>query len=115
MKVLIVEDEKKTGEYLTKGLTEAGFVVDLADNGLNGYHLAMTGDYDLLILDIMLPDIDGFEVCRRIRALQGPAARVPSRRPGSRPSTGGMPSSVRPITAAARDAPSTELCSPSAK
>jgi len=45
MKVLIVEDEKKTGEYLTKGLTEAGFVVDLADNGLNGYHLAMTGDY----------------------------------------------------------------------
>ena len=46
MKLLIVEDEKKTGEYLTKGLTEAGFVVDLADNGLNGYHLAMTGDYD---------------------------------------------------------------------
>lgn len=43
MKLLIVEDEKKTGEYLTKGLTEAGFVVDLADNGLNGYHLAMTG------------------------------------------------------------------------
>ncbi len=40
MKILIVEDEKKTGEYLTKGLTEAGFVVDLADNGLNGYHLA---------------------------------------------------------------------------
>ncbi|STS88046.1 DNA-binding transcriptional activator CusR [Klebsiella variicola] len=50
MKILIVEDEKKTGEYLTKGLTEAGFVVDLADNGLNGYHLAMTSDYDLLIL-----------------------------------------------------------------
>ncbi|STW48527.1 DNA-binding transcriptional activator CusR [Klebsiella pneumoniae] len=49
MKILIVEDEKKTGEYLTKGLTEAGFVVDLADNGLNGYHLAMTSDYDLLI------------------------------------------------------------------
>ncbi len=48
--------KKKTGEYLTKGLTEAGFVVDLADNGLNGYHLAMTGDYDLIILDIMLPD-----------------------------------------------------------
>ncbi len=46
---------KKTGEYLTKGLTEAGFVVDLTDNGLNGYHQAMTADYDLLILDIMLP------------------------------------------------------------
>jgi DNA-binding response OmpR family regulator len=44
MKILIVEDEKKTGEYLTRGLTEAGFVVDLADNGLNGYHLAMTAE-----------------------------------------------------------------------
>ena len=53
MKLLIVEDEKKTGEYLTKGLTEAGFVVDLADNGLNGYHLAMTGDYDLIILQLL--------------------------------------------------------------
>lgn len=63
MKLLIVEDEKKTGEYLTKGLTEAGFVVDLADNGLNGYHLAMTGDYDLIILDIMLPDVNGWISC----------------------------------------------------
>lgn len=62
MKLLIVEDEKKTGEYLTKGLTEAGFVVDLADNGLNGYHLAMTGDYDLIILDIMLPDVNGWDI-----------------------------------------------------
>ncbi len=46
MKILIVEDEMKTGEYLSKGLTEAGFVVDHADNGLNGYHLAMTAEYD---------------------------------------------------------------------
>ncbi|RVR87730.1 response regulator, partial [Citrobacter freundii] len=68
MKVLIVEDEKKTGEYLTKGLTEAGFVVDLADNGLNGYHLAMTGDYDLLILDIMLPDVNGWDIVRMLRS-----------------------------------------------
>ncbi len=55
MKILIVEDEIKTGEYLSKGLTEAGFVVDHADNGLTGYHLAMTAEYDLVILDIMLP------------------------------------------------------------
>ena len=68
MKILIVEDEKKTGEYLTKGLTESGFVVDLADNGLNGYHLAMTGDYDLLILDIMLPDVNGWDIVRMLRA-----------------------------------------------
>ena len=56
---LIVEDEVKTGEYLCKGLTEAGFVVDLADNGMTGYHLAMTADYDLIVLDIMLPDVNG--------------------------------------------------------
>ncbi len=68
MKILIVEDEKKTGEYLTIGLTEAGFVVDLADNGLNGYHLAMTSDYDLLILDIMLPDVNGWDIVRMLRA-----------------------------------------------
>ncbi|HBR1213382.1 response regulator [Klebsiella pneumoniae] len=68
MKILIVEDEKKTGEYLTKGLTEASFVVDLADNGLNGYHLAMTSDYDLLILDIMLPDVNGWDIVRMLRA-----------------------------------------------
>ena len=67
VKILIVEDEKKTGEYLTKGLTEAGFVVDLADNGLNGYHLAMTSDYDLLILDIMLPDVNGWDIVRAAR------------------------------------------------
>ena len=64
MKILIVEDEMKTGEYLSKGLTEAGFVVDHADNGLNGYHLAMTAEYDLLILDIMLPDVNGWDIVR---------------------------------------------------
>lgn len=54
MKILIVEDEAKTGEYLSKGLTEAGFIVDLADSGLNGYHYAMSAEYDLIVLDIML-------------------------------------------------------------
>ncbi|MTH44811.1 copper/silver response regulator transcription factor [Intestinirhabdus alba] len=68
MKILIVEDEKKTGEYLCKGLSEAGFVVDLMTNGLNGYHLATTGDYDLLILDIMLPDVNGWDIVRMLRA-----------------------------------------------
>ena len=55
MKLLVVEDEPKTGEYLQQGLTEAGFVVDLARNGTDGRHLAMSGDYDLLLLDVMLP------------------------------------------------------------
>ena len=68
MKILVVEDEVKTGEYLCKGLTEAGFVVDRADNGLNGYHLAMIGDYDLLVLDIMLPDVNGWDIVRMLRS-----------------------------------------------
>mgnify|MGYP002136257487 CR=1 FL=1 len=67
-------DEAKTGDYLRQGLSEAGFVVDLADNGLNGYHLAMTSDYDLLILDIMLPDVNGWDIVRMLRA-----ARLPLR------------------------------------
>lgn len=62
MKILVVEDEQKTGDYLRQGLAEAGFVVDLARNGLDGLHLALTGDYDLAILDVMLPGIDGWQV-----------------------------------------------------
>ena len=68
MKILIVEDEPKTGDYLRQGLTEAGFVVDLARNGIDGRHLALTEDYDLVVLDIMLPGIDGWSVLRDIRA-----------------------------------------------
>ncbi len=67
MKLLIVEDEIKTGEYLKQGLSEAGFVVDLSHNGLDGYHLAMTGDYDLLVLDVMLPDVDGWRILKSLR------------------------------------------------
>ena len=68
MKILIVEDEIKTGEYLSKGLTEAGFVVDHADNGLTGYHLAMTAEYDLVILDIMLPGVNGLSIMHSLRS-----------------------------------------------
>jgi len=67
MKLLIVEDEIKNGEYLRQGLTEAGFVVDLASNGLDGHHLAMTESYALLILDIMLPDVDGWQILKSLR------------------------------------------------
>ncbi len=68
MKILIVEDEKKTGEYLKQGLSEAGFVVDLVRNGVDGMHLALTEDYDLIVLDVMLPGLDGWGVLRSIRA-----------------------------------------------
>jgi len=67
MKILIVEDEVKISDYLRQGLSEAGFLVDLARNGLDGHHLAMTGDYDLLILDVMLPDVDGWRILQSLR------------------------------------------------
>ena len=67
MKILIVEDEQKTGDYLKQGLSEAGFVADLARDGVDGLHLALTGDYDLAVLDVMLPKLDGWQVLREIR------------------------------------------------
>ena len=67
MKILIVEDEQKTGDYLKQGLCEAGFVADLARDGADGLHLALTDDYDLVVLDVMLPRLDGWQVLREIR------------------------------------------------
>lgn len=67
MKILVVEDEPKTGNYLKQGLLEAGFVVDLARDGEDGMHGALTEAYDLVILDVMLPGIDGWSVLRGIR------------------------------------------------
>jgi len=67
VKILIVEDEPKTGDYLRQGLAEAGFVVDLARDGLDGLHLAMTGDHDLLVLDVMLPGLDGWSILQSVR------------------------------------------------
>ena len=67
MKILIVEDEPKTSDYLRQGLTEAGFVVDLARSGLDGHHLANTESYDLIVLDVMLPDIDGWRILKSLR------------------------------------------------
>jgi two-component system copper resistance phosphate regulon response regulator CusR len=67
MKILIVEDEQKAGDYLKQGLSEAGFMVDLTRDGLDGLHLALTDDYDLLILDVMLPGLDGWQVLERVR------------------------------------------------
>jgi len=67
MHILIVEDERKTREYLQKGLGESGYVVDTAADGADGLHLALTGDYDLIILDVMLPGADGRQVLRALR------------------------------------------------
>ncbi|WP_075791975.1 heavy metal response regulator transcription factor [Massilia putida] len=67
MKLLIVEDELKMGDYLRQGLTEAGFVVDLARDGTDGLHLALTQPYDLAILDVMLPRMNGWQIIHGIR------------------------------------------------
>ena len=67
MKILVVEDEPKTGAYLKQGLTEAGFITDLASDGVDGIHSALAEDYDLVVLDIMLPGIDGWQVLQAIR------------------------------------------------
>jgi two-component system copper resistance phosphate regulon response regulator CusR len=67
MKALIIEDETKSGDYLRKGLGENDFVVDLARNGIDGLHLALTGDYDIIVLDVTLPGKDGWSVLQELR------------------------------------------------
>lgn len=67
MKLLVIEDEIKTGDYLRQGLNESGFNTDLARTGFDGLNLVMTGDYDLLVLDIMLPEMSGWELLKALR------------------------------------------------
>jgi two-component system copper resistance phosphate regulon response regulator CusR len=80
MRILVIHDEPITEQYLRTGLTTAGFVVDLADNGVDGQHLALTGGYDLIILDVMMPGISGWEVLRAVRqTLQTPVLILSAR------------------------------------
>lgn len=67
MKLLVIEDEVKLAAYLHKGLTEEGFIVDLAHSGVDGLHLAVETDYDLVLLDWMLPGIDGIATLTALR------------------------------------------------
>lgn len=67
MRLLVVEDELKLAEYLRHGLSENGYVVDVAHNGIDARHLALSADYDLILLDVMLPGMDGFGVLAAIR------------------------------------------------
>jgi two-component system copper resistance phosphate regulon response regulator CusR len=81
MRILIVEDEPKTGEYLRQGLREAGFVVDLAQNGTDGLHLMTHSEFDLVILDVMLPGLNGWQVLHAMReqGLQTPVMFLTAR------------------------------------
>ena len=67
MRILVIEDEPKLANYLRKGLTESGYVVDVASDGIDGAHLAVHDNYDLVLLDVMLPGIDGFGVLKALR------------------------------------------------
>jgi len=68
VRVLVVEDEPRMATLLQRGLREEGYAVDVAHDGTDGLWLGTEQDYDAVVLDVMLPGIDGFEVCRRLRA-----------------------------------------------
>ena len=71
MKILVIEDEVKTAKFLKKGLGEAGFVVDVAEDGAEGLNLALGLEFDLIVLDVMLPALDGWQVLSRLREKNG--------------------------------------------
>ena len=68
MRVLIIEDEEKTADYLHRGLTEQGYTTDVAREGIEGLHMALESEYAVIILDVMLPGLDGYGVLRALRA-----------------------------------------------
>src|SRR5947208_4568365 len=81
MRILVVEDEKRIADFLTRGLQGAGYAVDAAPNGATALEFIHGADYDLIILDIMLPDIDGLKVLEKIRNLKvGPPVLILSAR-----------------------------------
>jgi two-component system copper resistance phosphate regulon response regulator CusR len=77
MRILLVEDERRLADFLVKGLHELGHIVDLARDGVEGKRLALGGEYDLLVLDVMLPGIDGLSILEAVRKASGECARTP--------------------------------------
>ena len=67
MRVLVIEDEEKTSSYILRGLTELGYTVDVAHTGTDGLHLALEFDFDAIVLDLMLPGMDGYAVLEQLR------------------------------------------------
>jgi len=67
MKILLIEDEINIGKFVKQGLTEEGYIVDHIDNGVDGASYSISGEYDLIILDILLPGKNGIEVCKEVR------------------------------------------------
>jgi two-component system copper resistance phosphate regulon response regulator CusR len=80
VKILVIEDEKRAAEYLRQGLSESGYAVEVALDGPDGLHAAVNGDHDLVVLDVMLPGIDGFAVLSALRtARQVPVLMLTAR------------------------------------
>ena len=73
MRILVIEDEYKTATYLKKGLSENGYTVDLSSDGVEGLRLAREGEYDLIILDVMLPGLDGWSVLSELKKVNSDA------------------------------------------
>ena len=67
MRILVVEDEPKTADYMHQGLTESGYIVDIATTGLDGLYMAQHHTYDVVILDVNLPELDGWQVLAKLR------------------------------------------------
>ena len=67
MRILVVEDERKIAQFIKRGLKEEGYAVDSGCDGEEGHFLATTNDYDAIILDVMLPKMDGIALCRKLR------------------------------------------------
>ena len=74
MRILVIEDEKKVASFIKRGLEEAGYMVDIAKDGEEGIYAAESEDYDLIVLDLILPRKSGLEVCKELRATK---MRVP--------------------------------------
>ena len=80
MKILVIEDELRAATYLRQGLTESGYTVEVAANGTDGLHAAVNGNHDLIVLDVMLPGIDGFAVLSALRSsMQTPVLMLTAR------------------------------------
>lgn len=73
MRILVIEDEKKVARFIERGLKEEGFAVDIAQDGEEGLFLAQSNPYDLIVLDVLMPKKDGFQVLRELRAAKCPA------------------------------------------
>ena len=74
MRILVIEDEKKIANFIKRGLKEEGYAVDAAYDGEQGYFMATTQDYDLIVLDLMLPKIDGLTLCKKLRDEKVPSS-----------------------------------------